>query len=72
MIDWTKPIETMDGRPARVLCMDFLCADHNPVVVAIRWHEDRNQEYIQRMTPEGWFWPHRETDLIRNKQPAPT
>ncbi len=33
MIDWTKPIQTRDGRTARVLATDI--EDRRPVVVAV-------------------------------------
>lgn len=38
-IDWTKPIETMDGRPARVLATD-LKNDVYPVAVVVAYGEN--------------------------------
>lgn len=50
MIDWTKPIETMDGRPARVLAIDV--KGDLPVVVATKY-VSRSYEDVDRYTLDG-------------------
>ena len=47
-IDWTKPIQTTDGKPARVLCTD-LKHDH-PYVVAT---EHNGKEILWTVTDTG-------------------
>ena len=47
-IDWTKPIQTTDGKPARVLCTD-LKHDH-PYVVAAEHH---GKEILWTVTDTG-------------------
>jgi len=64
-IDWKKPIEATDGRPARVLATDLADTDGNCVLVAIMTD---GSEILQRLRPEGWSWPHREAVIIRNKR----
>ena len=66
-IDWTKPIETMDGQPARVLATDL--AYHRPVVVAVA-SKGADHEAVWLLTSEGAY----DTDrplMVRNVPPDP-
>ena len=66
-IDWTKPIETVDGQPARVLATDL--AYHRPVVVAVA-AKGADHEAVWLLTSEGSY----DTDrplMVRNVPPAP-
>lgn len=48
-IDWTKPIETMEGKPARVLATDLKDRVHK-VVVAI---DNGDYEHVECLMPSG-------------------
>lgn len=52
-IDFSKPVQTRDGRPARILATDLRHPDYS-VVAAVS--DGNNLEEIIRFTPEGSFW----------------
>ena len=47
-VDWTKPIQTRDGRPARVLCTDLGSEANCPVVVAVQSAASSAETVTQR------------------------
>lgn len=55
MIDWTKPIQTRDGRKARLLATDFKCRDGSPYAVLIT-HYDSSGEAFYRFRENGIYW----------------
>lgn len=62
MIDWTKPIETVDGLPARVISTDYKGNNRLPLyVVQI---EGRHFSHIGYYRVDGN--PHTTCDRIRN------
>lgn len=64
-IDWTKPIETMNGFPARVLATDFSYS--RPVVVAVAT-KGAVYETVWLLTNEGAYAQGR-LPVIRNVPP---
>lgn len=52
MIDWTKPIQTKSGRPARVLCTDLKDTEY-PVAVAVLVNDKHEVPYTY--TAEGKY-----------------
>lgn len=50
-IDWTRPIQTRDGRKARVLATDLQAAGNQSIAVAIMGR--RNNERLYRFKPDG-------------------
>ena len=52
-IDWTKPIQTRDGRSARLLCKDLKGARGYPVVVALL--DERGYESLEHYTLGGQY-----------------
>ena len=58
-IDWTKPIETTDGRPARVLATDLAGDAHIAIAVM---NKDGSEE-VYRTGDEGQY---REGKPVRN------
>jgi hypothetical protein len=52
MIDWTKPVQTRDGRKARVICRD-LKHEHYSVVALI---EDDDCECVETYRDDGGYW----------------
>lgn len=52
MIDWTKPIQTRSGRPARVLCTDLKDTEY-PVAVAVLVSDKHEAAYTY--TAEGKY-----------------
>ena len=63
MIDWTKPIETRDGQPARVLCTDLKSAGY-PVIVA--YEIQPGGESIESTDLEGFKLTGQAKPFIRN------
>lgn len=63
-IDWTKPLQTMDGRPARLL--GKLETDTFPMVVAIKRADGR--EFEACYTEDGFYYLGKVTDTcdLRN------
>lgn len=55
VIDWTKPIQTVEGKPARVLCMDRKCGiEGGPVVCLVSLNKaSETVLYYQR---DGKYW----------------
>ena len=51
MIDFTKPVQTRDGRPVRILCTDLL--GHQPIAGAIKQSDHR--EDLATWTSSGHF-----------------
>lgn len=54
MIDWTKPVQTRDGRKARVICTDMRGGVGQLTVVVLIEHQDG--EYVVTTRANGWFW----------------
>lgn len=65
-IDWTKPIETLDGHPARVLATDL--ESPRPVVVAVTT-EGRVRETVLLLDSDGSYDPGK-PPMVRNVPPA--
>ena len=68
MIDFTKPIETTDGKPARVLCTDLAGRDY-PVIAAVQ--NGFGAEDVFAFTTKGVARIEGVPDL-RNVAPKPT
>lgn len=51
-IDWTKPIQTKDGKPARVIATD-IDSDY-PIAVAFK--SSPRMEYVHAFTQVGWTY----------------
>lgn len=66
-IDWTKPIETADGSPARVLATDLACT--RPVVVAVAT-KGLDYETVLLLNSEGSY-DKGKPPIVRNVPPAP-
>ncbi len=69
--DPTKPVQTRDGRKARILCTDLKTPDGYPLVVAVEY-SDGEAESLRRYASDGSF-SNRETmyrpeDLINTPQ----
>ena len=45
MIDWTKPIQHVDGRPARLVCSD--CDNIYSHIVLVRFHDGEAAYYCK-------------------------
>jgi hypothetical protein len=55
MIDWTKPIQTADGRPARVLATDIRSNTDHTIAVAVL---EGDHECVVLRRPDGTTtWP---------------
>lgn len=76
-VNWTKPVETEDGRQVRVLCTDVDTSAF-PVVVAITYtsDDDCTCAITGCYTKDGEPWggnsttiSHKEWPLLRNVQP---
>jgi len=52
-IDFTKPVQTLDGKPVRIICTDV---DH-PVFPVIGLLKEKSGEFVQTYTKEGTFFP---------------
>ena len=52
-IDWTKPIQTKDGRKARVLCTDL--KGHSPIVIAVSCLDSPDEGVIVYCTEGGVY-----------------
>lgn len=65
-IDWTKPIETMEGRPARVIATDIK-GDRSILVAALNVAGNEN---IYWLDSNGMCFPYREPSVC-NVPPAP-
>lgn len=67
-LDLTKPVQTRDGRPVRILCLDF--ASPLSIVYAIKNND--GSEQLHSCYPNGIKQPHVESwcDLI-NAPPKP-
>lgn len=65
-IDWTKPIETTDGFPARVIATDIK-GDRSILVAALRPDVTENVYWLYS---DGKRDPHRQP-FVRNVPPAP-
>jgi hypothetical protein len=48
-IDWTKPVETIDGLPVRVLCADRRC--HYPVIALV--DQPNNSDSLTTLMIDG-------------------
>lgn len=53
MIDWSKPVQTRDGRAVRVLCTDCATPTSYPVVALVR--DSYGYERVQSYTLEGKY-----------------
>lgn len=54
-VDWTKPIQTRDGRPARVLCTDLKSPNELRVVIAVLLTDGKREDVWYR-PPCGKFY----------------
>ena len=57
-VDWTKPIQTRDGYPARVLCTDLKSGTDREVAVVVSYQED--DEGLIRVAYDGRMYDKRE------------
>ena len=64
-VDWGLPIETHDGRRARVICKDRK-VNHAPVVYLAQFHKLRDEEAIGACDLNGYDGSQR---VIRNVKP---
>jgi hypothetical protein len=63
MIDWNKPLQTRDGRPARVICTD--AKGRYPIVALV--DDPRNGQLVVVRTTEGFLdpaFPNHYSDLV--------
>lgn len=65
MVDWTKPIETMDGRAARVLATDIRRGDE--FTIAITWPNADGTEGILLASEIGGTRSFPDEPQVRNK-----
>lgn len=64
--DPTKPVQTRDGREARVLCTDLNCS--KPIVAAYQTHEG-SQELVRSFNKDGSTnLRFKDTDLINKPE----
>lgn len=56
-LDTTRPVQTRDGRPARILCTDFMSIANAPLVVAIA---EAGGEHLALATENGRRSQHEE------------
>lgn len=69
MIDFNKPVETTDGRPVRVLCVDKIGG--MPVVCLIKNGQDfDDEERVYRANLDGEL-PDTRSFALRNVAPKP-
>lgn len=52
MIDWTKPIQTRNGRKARVLCTD-LASNPSELIVVTAVRDPDGNEFVQLVRQDG-------------------
>lgn len=68
-LDFSKPVQTRNGIPARILCTD---RNHPEFTVVGLWMDEHKTEVVEYWTADGSYWmqstPHN-LDLIQVPQP---
>ena len=65
MIDWTKPVKTVDGNhPVRVLCTDS--QGDRPVILLVQYND--GSDVLTRCTLDGRLYNGAKAPCVRNKK----